>query len=199
MAELHELRRTQYVSSPGMSVVEAHFVFSSVLEYSRQEQLPQEAPHEIPDHKPPADWPVEGAIEFKDVVMRYRAGLPFVLKGLSMKINGGEKIGVVGRTGAGKSTLMLALFRIVELVSGSITVDGYERCSHGWQTYADTCLRSIDISEIGLKDLRSKISIIPQDVCPVLTGFNCSADTSTATSVQRYHSLELGSLRPLRT
>ncbi|TFK93972.1 ABC protein [Polyporus arcularius HHB13444] len=116
-----------------------------MLEYSRQEQLPQEAPHEIPDHKPPADWPVEGAIEFKDVVMRYRAGLPFVLKGLSMKINGGEKIGVVGRTGAGKSTLMLALFRIVELVSGSITVDG------------------IDISEIGLKDLRSKISIIPQD------------------------------------
>ena len=96
-----------------------------VVEYSRQDKIPQEAPHEIAERKPPADWPAEGAVEFKDVVMRYRPGLPLVLKGLSMHINGGEKIGVVGRTGAGKSTLMLALFRIVELVSGSITVDGY--------------------------------------------------------------------------
>ncbi|KAI0711948.1 P-loop containing nucleoside triphosphate hydrolase protein [Cerioporus squamosus] len=116
-----------------------------ILEYSREEHIPQEAPHEIADRKPPADWPAEGAIEFKDVAMRYRPGLPFVLKGLSMQIKGGEKIGVVGRTGAGKSTLMLALFRIVELAAGSITIDG------------------IDISELGLKDLRSKISIIPQD------------------------------------
>ncbi|KAI0360038.1 ABC protein [Trametes cingulata] len=116
-----------------------------IVQYSRDDQIPQEAPHEIPDHKPPPDWPARGAIEFKDVVMRYRPGLPFVLKGLSMQVNGGEKIGVVGRTGAGKSTLMLALFRIIELTSGSITIDG------------------IDISKIGLKDLRSKISIIPQD------------------------------------
>ncbi|KAI0710130.1 P-loop containing nucleoside triphosphate hydrolase protein [Earliella scabrosa] len=119
-----------------------------IVQYSRQDQIPQEAPHEIAEKKPPSEWPAEGAIEFKEVVMRYRPGLPFVLKGLSMQINGGEKIGVVGRTGAGKSTLMLALFRIVELTSGSITVDG------------------IDISKIGLKDLRSKISIIPQDVPP---------------------------------
>ena len=103
---------------------------SLVLEYSRQNQIPQEAPHEIEERKPPADWPAEGAIDFKDVVMRYRPGLPFVLKGLSMHVNGGEKIGVVGRTGAGKSTLMLALFRIVELVSGSITVDGYGSSCH---------------------------------------------------------------------
>ncbi|KAL7279088.1 hypothetical protein ACG7TL_006926 [Trametes sanguinea] len=116
-----------------------------IVAYSRQDQIPQEAPHEIPDHKPPPDWPSRGAIEFKEVVMRYRPGLPFVLKGLSMQVKGGEKIGVVGRTGAGKSTLMLALFRIIELTSGSITIDG------------------IDISKIGLKDLRSKISIIPQD------------------------------------
>ncbi|EED80008.1 predicted protein [Postia placenta Mad-698-R] len=116
-----------------------------VLEYSRGDRIDQEAPHEIKDHKPVAEWPDRGAIEFNNVVMRYRPGLPFVLKGLSLSIKGGEKIGVVGRTGAGKSTLMLALFRIVELTSGSITVDG------------------IDISKIGLKDLRSKISIIPQD------------------------------------
>ncbi|KAI0683200.1 P-loop containing nucleoside triphosphate hydrolase protein, partial [Cerioporus squamosus] len=110
-----------------------------ILEYSREEHIPQEAPHEIADRKPPADWPAEGAIEFKDVAMRYRPGLPFVLKGLSMQIKGGE------RRWCRKSTLMLALFRIVELAAGSITIDG------------------IDISELGLKDLRSKISIIPQD------------------------------------
>ncbi|TFY67781.1 hypothetical protein EVJ58_g1400 [Rhodofomes roseus] len=116
-----------------------------VIEYSRGDRIEHEAPHEIKDHKPPKEWPARGAIEFKDVVMRYRAGLPFVLKGLSLSIKGGEKIGVVGRTGAGKSSLMLALFRIVELSSGSINID------------------DIDISTIGLKDLRSKLAIIPQD------------------------------------
>ncbi|KAG1817968.1 ABC protein [Suillus subaureus] len=93
----------------------------------------------------PAQWPEHGAVEFNDVKMAYRPGLPNVLRGISIKVRGGEKIGVVGRTGAGKSSLMLALFRIVELSGGSITVDG------------------VDISTIGLKDLRSKISIIPQD------------------------------------
>ncbi|PCH42435.1 nucleoside triphosphate hydrolase protein [Wolfiporia cocos MD-104 SS10] len=117
-----------------------------VIEYSRKGRIEQEASHEIPDRKPLPEWPSQGAIEFKNVGMRYRAGLPLVLKGLSMSIKGGEKIGVVGRTGAGKSTLMLGLFRIVELSSGCIMIDG------------------IDISTIGLKDLRSKISIIPQDV-----------------------------------
>ncbi|KAI0073467.1 ABC protein [Panus rudis PR-1116 ss-1] len=117
----------------------------TVVRYSDGDQLEQEAPHEIPDQKPPADWPAQGAIEFDNIQMRYRPGLPLVLRGLSLSIKGGEKIGVVGRTGAGKSSLMLALFRIVELASGKITIDG------------------IDISKIGLRDLRSKISIIPQD------------------------------------
>ncbi|OBZ72274.1 Oligomycin resistance ATP-dependent permease YOR1 [Grifola frondosa] len=117
----------------------------TVVQYSRGDQIEREPPHEIEDHKPAPEWPANGAIEFKDVVMRYRPGLPYVLKGLSLNIRGGEKVGVVGRTGAGKSTLMLALFRIVELSGGSIHLDG------------------VDISAIGLKDLRSKISIIPQD------------------------------------
>ncbi|KAI0733631.1 ABC protein [Fomitopsis betulina] len=116
-----------------------------VIEYTRGDRIEQEAPHEIKDKQPPKEWPASGAIDFKDVVMRYRPGLPFVLKGLSLSIRGGEKVGVVGRTGAGKSSLMLALFRIVELSSGSIGIDG------------------IDIATIGLKDLRSKLSIIPQD------------------------------------
>jgi len=77
--------------------------------------------------------------------MSCRAGLPPVLKGLSLSVGAGEKIGVVGRTGAGKSSIMMALFRIVELTSGSIMIDG------------------IDISKIGLEDLRKKVAIIPQD------------------------------------
>ncbi|KAI0784237.1 ABC protein [Abortiporus biennis] len=117
----------------------------TMVHYSRGDEIAQEAPHEIQETKPPAEWPAEGAIQFKDIVMRYRPGLPYVLKGLSLDIRGGEKIGVVGRTGAGKSSLMLALFRIVELPSGSITIDG------------------IDISTIGLRDLRTKVAIIPQD------------------------------------
>lgn len=95
-----------------------------VLHYSRQDEVPQEAPHEIEDTKPPKEWPQQGSITFEDITMSYRPGLPNVLNGISISIKGGEKIGVVGRTGAGKSSLMLALFRIVELNSGSITIDG---------------------------------------------------------------------------
>ncbi|KAG1832564.1 ABC protein [Suillus subalutaceus] len=116
-----------------------------LVQYVEGDTIPQEAPHEIQERKPLAQWPEHGAVEFNDVKMAYRPGLPNVLRGISIKIGGGEKIGVVGRTGAGKSSLMLALFRIVELSGGSITIDG------------------IDISTIGLKDIRSKISIIPQD------------------------------------
>lgn len=68
-----------------------------VVHYSRSDLIEQEAPHEIPDHKPPGDWPSGGAIEFKDVVMSYRPGLPAILKGLSLRIEPGEKIGIVGR------------------------------------------------------------------------------------------------------
>lgn len=90
-------------------------------------------------------WPQSGQITFKNVEMRYRAGLPLVLQGLSLDIKGGERIGIVGRTGAGKSSIMSALFRLTELSGGSITIDG------------------IDISTIGLHDLRSRLAIIPQD------------------------------------
>jgi ABC-type multidrug transport system fused ATPase/permease subunit len=86
--------------------------------------IDQEAPHEIPEKKPPTDWPQRGSVEFKNVEMRYRPGLPNVLHGISLTIKGGEKIGVVGRTGAGKSSLALTLLRIVEYV-GQIEVDGY--------------------------------------------------------------------------
>ncbi|EMD34176.1 CsMn25 [Gelatoporia subvermispora B] len=155
-----------------------------VVQYSRGDQVEQEAAQEIEDHKPPAEWPDQGAIEFKDVVMRYRRGLPVVLKGLSLSIKGGEKIGVVGRTGAGKSSLMLALFRIVELESGSISVDG------------------VDISSIGLMDLRTKISIIPQDpllfsgtVRSNLDPFNLYDDARLWDAMRRSYLIESPSLK----
>ncbi|KAF9490797.1 ABC protein [Pleurotus eryngii] len=115
-----------------------------VVHYSRGDLIEQEAPYEIEATKPPTTWPTHGAIKFRDVFLSYRPGLPQVLRGISLDIRGGEKIGIVGRTGAGKSSLALALLRIVEC-TGSITIDG------------------VDISHIGLKDLRANISIIPQE------------------------------------
>ena len=90
-------------------------------------------------------WPEKGRITFSDVHMRYRPGLPLVLNGLTMDIQGGERIGIVGRTGAGKSSIMSALFRLIELSSGTITIDG------------------VDIASVGLHDLRTRLAIIPQD------------------------------------
>ena len=71
----------------------------TVTHYSHGNNIAQEAAHEVPENQPPADWPRDGAVEFKDIVMRYRPNLPLVLKGLSLSISGGEKIGVVGRCG----------------------------------------------------------------------------------------------------
>lgn len=119
----------------GMNATERLHYYGTYLE--------EEAPlHTIEVRK---SWPESGEIIFDNVEMRYRPGLPLVLKGLSMHVKGGERIGVVGRTGAGKSSIMSTLFRLVELSGGSIKIDG------------------IDISTIGLQDLRSRLAIIPQD------------------------------------
>lgn len=106
-------------------------------------ELEEEAPLHTVDVRP--SWPEKGEIKFENVEMRYRPNLPLVLKGLSMHIRGGERVGVVGRTGAGKSSIMSTLFRLVEISGGSISVDG------------------LNISTLGLGDLRSRLAIIPQD------------------------------------
>ncbi|NXW34750.1 MRP3 protein, partial [Phaetusa simplex] len=116
-----------------------------IKEYSETET---EAPWIIEGKSPPEDWPSKGELEFVNYSVRYRKGLDLVLKGLNLHIHGGEKIGIVGRTGAGKSSMTLCLFRILEAVKGEIKIDG------------------VKISEIGLHDLRSRLTIIPQD--PVL-------------------------------
>uniref|UniRef100_A0A8C7LEF1 Canalicular multispecific organic anion transporter 2-like n=1 Tax=Oncorhynchus kisutch TaxID=8019 RepID=A0A8C7LEF1_ONCKI len=116
-----------------------------VKEYS---ETKTEAPWEVEDKKPSPDWPSEGNVEFSDYSVRYREGLELVLKNLTVSVKGGEKIGIVGRTGAGKSSMTLCLFRLLEAAGGEITIDG------------------VKISEIGLHDLRSKLTIIPQE--PVL-------------------------------
>ncbi|KAJ2078167.1 hypothetical protein H4R24_004671 [Coemansia sp. RSA 988] len=110
--------------------------------------LPSEATDVIEDCRPEVAWPEQGVVEFKNYSTRYRDGLDLVLKDLSFRVLPRQKVGIVGRTGAGKSSLTLALFRIIEAAGGQILLDGE------------------DISKYGLFDVRSKLSIIPQD--PVL-------------------------------
>lgn len=137
-----------------------------ILQYSK---IPSEAPLVIDDHKLLDNWPNVGSIVFKDLQVnkqvganihitikvlnsemslfqvRYAEHFPAVLKNITCEFPGGKKIGVVGRTGSGKSTLIQALFRIVEPSQGTIVID------------------NVDITKIGLHDLRSRLGIIPQD------------------------------------
>uniref|UniRef100_A0A671R9I3 Si:ch211-221f10.2 n=1 Tax=Sinocyclocheilus anshuiensis TaxID=1608454 RepID=A0A671R9I3_9TELE len=111
--------------------------------------LESEGPRQICGSSAPASsWPEEGRITFQNVEMRYRDDLPLVLKNLSFSVLPEETVGIVGRTGSGKSSLGIALFRLAELSRGSIIIDG------------------VNIAHIGLEDLRSKLSVIPQE--PVL-------------------------------
>lgn len=113
-----------------------------VLEYAR---LPREAQEVISKNRPKISWPAHGAIEFSNYSTRYRPGLDLVLKNIDLSIRAREKIGVVGRTGAGKSSLTLALFRIIEPVTGHISID------------------DLNTSTVGLLDVRQRLAIIPQD------------------------------------
>uniref|UniRef100_A0A8C3KYW3 ABC-type glutathione-S-conjugate transporter n=1 Tax=Chrysolophus pictus TaxID=9089 RepID=A0A8C3KYW3_CHRPC len=116
-----------------------------VSEYSR---TPKEAPWTLNDKLQGQVWLTEGRIEFRNYSLRYRPNLELALKHINLTINGKEKIGITGRTGAGKSTLAAGLLRLVEAAEGTILIDGQ------------------DIAQLGLHDLRMKITVIPQD--PVL-------------------------------
>jgi ABC-type multidrug transport system fused ATPase/permease subunit len=107
------------------------------------ENLPKEKPYVLEDTTPPKEWPSKGEIVFNSVVAGYRDG-PDIIKGMSFEIKPKEKIGIVGRTGSGKSSMLVLLFRIIETRSGSVVIDG------------------IDVSTIGLNHLRRNLGIIPQ-------------------------------------
>lgn len=137
----------------------------------------QEAP--VHTFDVPKEWPDKGEIIFDNTSMRYRPHLPLVLDSLNLHIKPGERIGIVGRTGAGKSSVITALFRLVELSEGSIHIDG------------------IDISTVGLYDLRSRMAIIPQD--PTLFGgtvrsnldpFNTQTDLELWSALRQAHLIE---------
>ncbi|KAA8643767.1 putative ABC transporter [Aspergillus tanneri] len=138
-----------------------------VFEYTQLETEPQAgAPV-------PAAWPTKGEIEVTDLFVRYAPNLPPVLKGLSFSVRAGERIGIVGRTGAGKSSLSLALLRFLEPQSGSIQIDG------------------VDLAKMQLHDVRSRVGIIPQDpvvfagtVREVLDPFNRHDDDELRDALQ---------------
>ncbi|KAH7289296.1 hypothetical protein KP509_31G069200 [Ceratopteris richardii] len=150
--------------------------FNSIERIGTYIDLPPEGALVIENSRPPPGWPSEGVIEYKDVVMRYRPTLPAVLVGLSLKVQSSEKIGVVGRTGAGKSSMINTLFRLVNIESGSISID------------------ALDIYKFGLNDLRKSLGIIPQT--PVLFSgsvrfnldpFNEHNDASVWEALERAH------------
>ncbi|KAI5098386.1 multidrug resistance-associated protein 5 isoform X1, partial [Silurus meridionalis] len=151
------------------------------------ESLSLEAPARVKNKAPPSDWPQEGEVVFDNVEMKYREELPLVLKKLSCTIRPKEKVGIVGRTGSGKSSLGVVLFRLVEPCGGSIKIDG------------------VNICDIGLADLRSKLSIIPQE--PVLFSgtvrsnldpFNQYSEVQIWYALERTHMKECVSQLPLK-
>ncbi|KAJ7751710.1 hypothetical protein B0H16DRAFT_824510 [Mycena metata] len=117
-----------------------------IVEYT---ELPQEPPGIIESHRPPAYWPSSAEnsslVVVQDLHLRYAPELPAVLHGVSFELKAGERVGLVGRTGSGKSSLVMSLLRFVDPSTGRIVIDG------------------IDISKIGIYDLRSRITFIPQD------------------------------------
>ncbi|CCF56859.1 hypothetical protein KAFR_0B05630 [Kazachstania africana CBS 2517] len=141
----YALQITQTLNWIVRMTVEVETNIVSVERVKEYAQLESEAPRIVEEKRPDEMWPTEGDIKFENYSTRYRPELDLVLKNINVHIRPTEKVGIVGRTGAGKSSLTLALFRIIEATAGNIIIDG------------------IPINEIGLYDLRHKLSIIPQD------------------------------------
>ncbi|KAH0558860.1 hypothetical protein GP486_004505 [Trichoglossum hirsutum] len=142
-----------------------------VIEYSKEIRIEDQSGLDAP-----AAWPQEGRLSVDDLVVGYAPDLPPVLKGLSFSVERNQRVGVVGRTGAGKSSLTLALFRFLEAREGSVYIDG------------------LDISKLKLHDLRSRLAIIPQDpvlfsgtVRSNLDAFDDHTDAELREALERVH------------
>ncbi|KAM1185560.1 hypothetical protein ACFX2G_015159 [Malus domestica] len=121
---------------------------NAIISVERVEQymhIPSEALEVIEDNRPAHEWPTVGKVEILDLKVRYKPNAPLVLRGINCTIEGGDKIGIVGRTGNGKTTLISVVFHLVEPTEGKVIVDDYDICT------------------IGLHDLRSRSGVIPQD------------------------------------
>ncbi|CAH1795308.1 unnamed protein product [Owenia fusiformis] len=141
----YALRVTLYMILMLRSQSELETYIVSVERIKEYADTPNEAPWFRDEVSVHSGWPNAGAVRFKDYETRYRPGLDLVLKGVNFEIKPGEKVGIVGRTGAGKSSLTLALFRLIEGTAGGIFIDG------------------VSIHDLGLHQLRCKLTIIPQD------------------------------------
>ncbi|KAG8813820.1 hypothetical protein FRC19_002163 [Serendipita sp. 401] len=141
----YTLSITQVLSQMVTQMARSEQEMNAVERLDHYGKLPSEAAPTT-SNDPDQRWPDKGAISFKNVDMTYRPGLPLVLHGVSFDVQPGEKIGICGRTGAGKSSMLQALFRIVEIEDGgSIEIDG------------------VDTKKIGLDVLRQRLAVIPQD------------------------------------
>uniref|UniRef100_A0A3B3ZW81 ABC-type glutathione-S-conjugate transporter n=1 Tax=Periophthalmus magnuspinnatus TaxID=409849 RepID=A0A3B3ZW81_9GOBI len=148
LAVSHSLQVTGILSWIVRSWTDVENNIVSVERVNEYADTAKEASWTIEGSSLPLAWPQKGTIEFQDYGLQYRKGLELALKGITLNVQEREKVGIVGRTGAGKSSLALGIFRILEAAKGKIFVDG------------------VNIADIGLHDLRSRITIIPQD--PVL-------------------------------
>ncbi|KAK9465458.1 hypothetical protein V1512DRAFT_210824 [Lipomyces arxii] len=141
--------------------------------------IEQEAEEIIPGSRPPTQWPSQGAISVTDLSLRYAPELPLVIKNITFDVVPCSKIGIVGRTGAGKSTIASAFFRFLEADTGKIIIDG------------------LDISKIGLRDLRERLTIIPQDptlftgtIRSNLDPFGTYSDNQIYTALRHVHLID---------
>ncbi|KAK9371162.1 P-loop containing nucleoside triphosphate hydrolase protein [Lipomyces kononenkoae] len=152
---------------------------NSVERINEYLQIAQEAPEVVEYYRPPVGWPSKGGISVRDLSLRYAPELPAVIRNVSFDVKPGWKIGIVGRTGAGKSTIASAFFRFLEPLTGTIIID------------------DIDISKIGLRDLREALTIIPQDptlfsgtIRSNLDPFNRYTDSAIFEALHRVHLID---------
>lgn len=174
----YALQITQSLNWIVRMTVEVETNIVSVERIKEYSEIQPEAPAIIEESRPPQNWPVAGDIKFQHYSTRYRPELDLVLKDINLHIKPKEKVGIVGRTGAGKSSLTLSLFRIIEASEGCILIDG------------------LPTNTIGLADLRHKLSIIPQDSQVFEGTIRENIDpTNQFTDEQIWNALELSHLK----